>query len=165
MEVGVRLVLELASEEPAVGVRQLHGLGHHPGAAGRRRGEHDLGAEEAHQLPALHAEGFRHGDDQRVPLLRAHHRQADAGVAAGGFHHGLAGLEGTATLGILDHAERQAILDRAERIEGFDLDVEVDALGRELGDLDHRRVADGLEDVGEFCHVVTPRERVVANRG
>ena len=69
-------------------------------------------------------------------------------------------LERPPALGVLDDAERQAILDGPERVERFDLDVEVDARGSELADLDHRRVADGLEDVRESGHVVAPPERV-----
>ena len=69
--------------------------------------------------------GLRHGDDQRIALRGAHHRKPDAGVAAGRLDHGLAGLELARLLRRLDHAEREAILHRAERIERLDLDVEV----------------------------------------
>ncbi len=51
-----------------------------------------------------------------------------------------------------DDAERQAIFHRAERIEGFDLDEEIDALRRELVDPDHRRAADGAENTVELGH-------------
>src|SRR4051812_4561711 len=52
MEIGVRLVLELARHEPAVLRRELLRFLYHAGASrGRRRGD-DLGAEEAHQSPA-----------------------------------------------------------------------------------------------------------------
>ena len=56
-------------------------------------------------------------------------------------------------LGGLDDAQRQAILDRAQRIERLDLDVEVDPARGEIVDADDRRVADGLEDAAEFRHV------------
>jgi hypothetical protein len=151
MVVGVGLVLELAGQEPAVGLGQLDRLVHHPGPAGRRGGEHHLGAEKAHQLPPLHAERLRHGDDQRIPLLGAHHGEADAGVAAGGLDHGLPRLEGPAPLGVLDHAEGEAVLDRAQGVERFDLDVQVDPGRRELADLDHRRVADGFQNVANLA--------------
>ena len=63
----------------------------HAALGGRR--QHDLGAEEAHQLAALDAEALGHRDDQRIALLRADHREPDAGVAAGRLDHGLAGLQ------------------------------------------------------------------------
>jgi hypothetical protein len=79
--------------------------------------------------------------------LRADHGEADAGVTAGELDDGLAGLEGAGAFGVFDDAKGEAVLDGAERVEGLDLDVEVDALGRELVDLDGRRVAYGLKDV------------------
>ena len=99
---------------------------HADGALGRRR-EHHLGAEEAHQLAPLDAERLRHRHHQRIALRGAHHREPDAGVAAGRLDHGLAGLELAGFLGRLDDAERQAILDRAERIERLDLDEQIHA--------------------------------------
>jgi len=45
----------------------------------------------------------------------------------------LAWFELAGALGLLDDAERQTILDRAERIESFDLDVEIDVRRREAG--------------------------------
>ena len=43
-------------------------------------------------------------DDERIALLRAHHRETDAGVAARRFDDRLAGLERAAALGVLDDA-------------------------------------------------------------
>ena len=73
-----------------------------------------------------------HRDDERIALLRAHHREPDAGVAARRLDHGLAGLELAAALGVFDDAEREAVLHRAERVERLDLDVQVDAGGASL---------------------------------
>ena len=87
------------------------------------RGQHHLGAEEAHQPAPLDAELLGHRHDQRIALLRAHHGEADAGVAAGRLDHRLAGLELAGFLGRLDDAQRQPILDRAQRVERLDLDV------------------------------------------
>jgi len=50
----------------------------------------------------------------------------------------------TRFFGGLDHTKRQAVLDRAERVEGLDLDEQVDAHGRELVDPNNRRVAHRL---------------------
>ena len=59
---------------------------------------------------------------------------------------GLAGPEAAVGLRGLDDAEREAVLDRAERVERLELHVELDALRLQRLDPDHRRVADGLED-------------------
>jgi hypothetical protein len=156
VHVRVGLVLELAGHEPAVRLGQFLGLVDHAHAALRRRGQHHLGAEKTHQTATLDAKGFGHRHDQRIALLGAHHRQANAGIAAGGFDDGLAGLEFAALLGRFDHPERQSVLDRAQRVERLDLDVEVYAGGCELVDLDDRRVADSFEDVRVFRHVLVP---------
>ena len=157
--VRVGLVLELAGQEPAVRLGELDGLHHHAEAALRLRGEHHLGAEEAHQPAPLDAELLGHGHDQRIALGGAHHGEPDAGVAAGGLDHGLAGLQFARLLRRLDDAERQAVLHRAQRIEGLDLDVEVDARGRQPVDLHDRRVADRLQDALIFaCHALLHRE-------
>ena len=78
-----------------------------------------------------------HGDDQRIPLACADHRQADAGIAGGAFDHGHAGCEAARTLGRLDDIDRQPVLDRAAGIEGFRFDVERDVIG---GDADPIRI-------------------------
>ena len=148
VEVGVGFVLELAGEEPAVRLGEFDGFGDHAGAAAGGWGDDDFRAEEAHQPAALDAEGLGHGDDERVALLCAHHGEADAGVAAGGLDHGLAGLELAAALGIFDDSEGETVFDGAERVEGFDLDVEIDVGRAELVDANDGSVADGFKDVG-----------------
>ena len=139
-----------------MGLGQLGRLAHHADAAlGRRRDDH-LGAEEAHEAPTLDAEGLGHGDDERVALGRADHGEADAGIAAGRLDHGLAGLQLARLLRRLDDAEGQPVLDRAERIEGLDLDEEVDAGRRQAVDADDRGVPDGPEDGIETGHCGSP---------
>ena len=122
---------------------------HADGALGRGRDD-DLGAEEAHQLAPLDAERLCHGHHQRISLGGADHGKADAGIAAGRLDHGLAGLQLAGFFGRLDHAERQAVLHRAKRIEGLDLHKEIDARRRQPVDPDDRRVADGFEDTLVF---------------
>src|SRR6185369_3790767 len=57
----------------------------------------------------------------------------------------------------LDDADREAILDRPERVEGLDLDIQVHAGRREAVDADHRRVADRLQDACvSLCHGGSP---------
>jgi hypothetical protein len=159
MEVGIGLVLELAGEEPAMGIGELDRLLHHAEAALGRRRDDDLGAEEAHEPAALDAERFGHGDDERIAFGGADHGEPDAGIAAGRLDDGLAGLQLARLLRRLDDAERQAVLDRAERIEGLDLDVEVDAGRGEAVDAHHRRAPDGLEDALEFRHLADLPDR------
>ena len=146
MHIGVGFVFELAAEEPTVGARQLHRLGQHADAAKRRRGQDDLRSEEAQDLAPLDAEVLGHHDDERVALGRADHRQTDPGVAAGGLDDGLAGAQQASALGILDHPEREPVLDRAQRVEGLDLDVEPDARRGQAVDPYHRGATDRVED-------------------
>ena len=156
VNVGIGFILELPRQEPAARLGELEGLGDHAHAALRRRRQHHLGAEETHQLAPFDAEGLGHGDDQRIALLRAHHRQPDAGIAGGSLDDGLPGFQLPRLLGGLDDAEREAILDRAQRIERLDLGEQIAARRRQPVDPDHRRIADRPEDVLEFCHVVLP---------
>ena len=165
MEIGIGLVLELAAEEPAVLLRELHRLAEHAGAPLRSRGQHDLGAEETHQLAALDAETLRHRHDERIALLRAHHGEPDAGIAAGRFDHRLAGLQRTAPLRRLDDAERQPVLDRAERVEGLDFHEQLHAGRRELFDLHDGRAPDRLQDVGEPSAHVSRSQSVAPGAG
>ena len=146
MHVRIGRVLELARIEPAVRLGEFDRLAHDPDGALLGRGEDHLGAEEAHEPPTLHAEAVGHHRHQRIALRRANHGQADAGIAAGRLDHRLAGLQLARFLCRLDDAERQAVLDRAERIECLDLDVEVDPRRREPVDPHDRRVADRFEN-------------------
>ena len=69
----------------------LDGAAHALGAGG----QDDLGAVRAQHDPALGGHGLRHGQDDLVAAGGADHGQGDAGVAAGGFDDGAAGLERT----------------------------------------------------------------------
>ena len=134
---------------------KLIGLIHHTHAALGRRREHHLCAQEPHQPAALDAEAFGHRHDERVALLRTDHRQADAGVAAGCLDDGLTGFEFAGALGVLDHAERQTILDRTEWIECLNFDEQVDPGGRKPVYPDNGSVADRLQNVGiSMSHIV-----------
>ncbi len=150
MEIRVGLVLELPRHPPAMRLGKLDGLVDHADRALGRRRDHDLGAEEAHQLAPLDAESLRHGDDQRIALGGADHRKANAGVAAGRLDHGLARLQLAGFLRGLDHAEREAVFHRTERVEGFHFHEQVHAFGREPVDPHHGRVADGFENALVF---------------
>ena len=144
---GVGLVLELASEEPAVSLGELAGLGRHAGAFLGGRGQDDAGAEEAHQPAALDAEALGHDDDEGVAPDRADHGEADAGIAARRLDDSLAGAERAVALGRLDDREGEAVLDRAHRVERFELGVERGVGGCERVQADDGRVANRGEDV------------------
>ncbi len=90
---GVRFVLELSREEPAVLVRELLRPSSPCRCRARRRRENHLRAEHAHDLAALDRERLHHHGDERITLRRADRRERDAGVAGGGLDDGLAGLQ------------------------------------------------------------------------
>ena len=145
-------------EEARVRLRQR--LGEADGAVralGSRR-EDDLGSEQAKELLALGGRVVGHHDPNRVPQARADHRQADAGVAARGLQDRLAGTQRPVGHGRLDHGPRDAVLDAAGRVVALQLGVQAHALvRREAPQLDHRRVADGGDQVG--CRADRGRHR------
>src|SRR5215510_6316359 len=83
---------------------------------------------------------------------RADHCEPDAGVPARRLDDRLSRLEISHALPMRDHAEREAILHRAEWIERFDLHEEIDDVRRETVDLDAGSVADRAEDAVELGH-------------
>ena len=97
------------------------------------------------------AETLDHGHHQGIAFLRADHGEPDAGIAAGRLDDGLAGFEIAGFLGRLDHAERQPVFHRSERIERLDLDEQVHIRRRQFVDPDDGRVAHGSENVVEFA--------------
>jgi hypothetical protein len=131
----------------AMGLGQLDCLGDGARRPQRRRRQHDLRAEEAHQLAPLDAETFGHHENAGIALRSAHHRQADAGISARHLDNSLPGLQLAGFLGRLDHAQREPVLHRPERIEGFDLDPHIHARRRHAVDLHNGGPADSFEDV------------------
>ena len=74
------------------------------------------------QNAALQAHGVGHGEDQLVAFHRGNERQRDAGVAAGRLdQHGLAGLDFPGALGLVDHADADAVFHAAARVLAFQL--------------------------------------------
>ena len=123
VDLRVGLVGELLGPDGVLGVghdllglldRAAHALG-----AGR---QHDLGAERAEQHAALVAHGLGHGQDDLVAAGRADHGQGDAGVAAGAFDDGAAGLERTGLLGRVDDRDADAVLHAVGRVVELELD-------------------------------------------
>src|SRR5262249_36468741 len=106
--------------------------------------EDQRGAVGVEQGAALERHRLRHGQDEAVALHRAHERQADAGVAAGGLDDdALAGADLAVALGGLDHRQGDAILDAAARVVLLALGPHLGGVGRDdAGELDERRPAD-----------------------
>src|SRR3546814_10591625 len=73
------------------------------------------------------------------------HRQADAGVAGGRLHDRAAGLQLAGAFGILDHRERDAILDRAGGIGALALVPHLVIGAEHPAQPNMRRVADRLQ--------------------
>ena len=117
VNLGIRLVFELAAQEPAVFVGEFHGLREHAGAFVRGGRQDHRRAEESQQLAALEAEALGHDDHERIALLRAHHREADAGIAARCLDDRLPRPEFAALLRALDDGASHAVLDRTQRVE------------------------------------------------
>jgi hypothetical protein len=64
----------------------------------------------------------RQAERQRIASRRRHLCEADARVSGSRLDDHLAGTERPAALGVNDHPERRAILDRPTGIHPFDLD-------------------------------------------
>jgi len=126
--------------------RELLRLAHHAAAALGPWSKDDPGTQDPHDLAPLDREGLGHDRDEGVALGRAHHGEGDTRVARGGFDHRLAGLQRPAVLGIFDDADRQAVLDRRERVEELALHVHRDVLRRESLDSYDGGLADRAED-------------------
>jgi len=110
--------------------------------------QHHFRAEKTHQAAPFDTEIFGHDDDERIALLRAHHGQADAGVAAGRLDDRLSRPQASVPFGGLDDAEREPVLDGPERIERFDFHEQIDAFRRQFVDAHHGRVADCRKNAG-----------------
>ena len=134
---------------------QFYSLVDHANGARRGRRDNHFRAEETHQLASLDAESLRHGHHQGIAFGSADHGEADAGVSAGGFHDRLAGLQLAGALCFFNHTQSETILDRAQRIERLDLDIEVYIRRCETVDLDHRRIADRFRNACKLAHSST----------
>ena len=84
--------------------------------------QRELGAERAHVVALLPAEGVGGDDVQRVTLRRADEGERHARAAARVLDYRAAGREPAVALGGLDHRERHAVLHAAGGILVFELD-------------------------------------------
>ena len=72
-------------------------------------------------VPALHAHGFRHGQDDAIALGRRDGGQADACVAAGGLNDHRTFLQQALCFSILNHRPSNSIFNASSRIKRFNL--------------------------------------------
>ena len=113
--------------------------------------QNDFRAVVLHQLAALLGNRVRHDDLDRVALDRAAQRKADALVAAGRLDDDRVRMEQAAALGVLEHVERGARLDRAADIQTFKFDKHIGRARRDHAvQTHHRRMADRFQNVAVY---------------
>ena len=117
-----------------------------------RARQHDLRAHRAQVEDLLLAHLVREHQHDAIALLRGDERKPEARVARGRLDDRAAGLQVPAALGLLDHREADAVLDRASRVLELELEEEPAGTGIELAHFQHRRPADHLEHVAEDLH-------------
>src|SRR5262249_42140075 len=94
-----------------------------------------------------------HHHDHFVPARRADQREPDAGIARRAFNDHTARTQLTFSFRVLHDRQRRAILHALARVEKLSL-AQNGAAGffaRAL-EFDQRRVADGVDNVGEVFH-------------
>src|SRR5690606_32295992 len=91
-------------------------------------------------------------ENQAIALLRRDQRETQSGVPRGRLDDRRSRLELAALLGLFDHRQADAILDRSAGIHRLELHVQLARSGIEPIDPQHRRAADHLDDVGINVH-------------
>ena len=146
MHRGIRFVLELPTQEPAVRLGELRRLGKHTAPFKCGGCQYDPCAEEAHQSAPLNAEVLSHSHNERIAFLCAHHGEPDTGIPARRLDYRLSWSKSSRALGIFDDSESQSVLNGPHGVEGFYLDVQAYLRGRELLDSHHRCASNRFED-------------------
>ena len=117
----------------------------------------DLGAPGLEELAALDRHVLGQDDLDRVALDLGDHGQGDAGVARRRLEDLLAGPQAPVLLRLLDHGLGRPVLDRAARVPALELGHDGHPGVRAEGaDVDHRRVADQVEDALVAGHCDQP---------
>jgi len=143
----VRRVAVLVEHHPVrVLLGELLGYPHRlVGPTGGRR-RHDLGTPHAQQLPSLLGRVLGHDADQPVALELGRHGERDPGVARRRLEDRDTRPKDALLLGLLDHPQRRAILDRARRVTVFELRPQPYVWRRRKArQADQRSLADGIE--------------------
>ncbi len=109
--------------------------------------ENQLGSEHLEHLATFDRHRGRHEDLDRVALDACDGRQGDAGVARRRLDDRLARTEQAFLFGVLDHRLGNPVFDRAEGVLPFEFaDDSHVRVRRQNRHIDHRRVADEIED-------------------
>ncbi len=119
------------------------------------RAHDDLGPVGLEHVTLVLAHLVGADEDAGVAAALGDEREPDAGVAARRLDDGAARLQQPVALGGLDHAQRDAVLDRASGVEVLDLREDRAAHPRVLDDgaeLDEGGVADEVRDVLCILH-------------
>ena len=144
---GIGRVLELLQQNVLFRIRgdDLVGLGNRAIHPFRTFGQHKFGTQRREQFTALDAHGLGHGERDGNAAGGSDEGERDAGVAACRFDQFLAGREHTALLGVVDHRNANAALDRIGRVAPLDLREHGCACAIGYAVQSHkRRFADGL---------------------
>ena len=115
----------------------------HIGTGDMHLGAHGL---EVQHLFRGHLVG--HHQHHPVTLGPAHQRQAQAGIAGGGFNDGTARAQATVAFSGVDHRQADAVLDGTAGVLRFKLEKQRAGAGIEAADLDQRGIADQFEYSG-----------------
>ena len=105
-----------------------------------------LRAVAGHQLATLDRHGLGHRENEPVALDGTHEREADPGVARGRLHDHRARAEDSAGLGVLDHGQRDPVLDAPARVGPLELRPHLHAGVEEAVDPQVGCLADRGED-------------------
>ena len=117
----------------------------------------DLRAPRLEQLAALDRHVLGQHDLERVALDLGDHGQGDAGVAGRRLDDLLTGPQAPVLLRLVDHGLGGPVLDRAAGVPALELGHDGHPGVRAEGaDVDHRRVADQVEDALVAGHGAQP---------
>ena len=108
----------------------------------------NLCAERPQVLDLLTRHLIRDNEDDAVTLRDADLGKAQARIAGCRFDDGAARRKLLVALGVGDHGERDAVLDRAAGVLAFEFQEKAALAGVEFGQFDHRSFADQLQDRG-----------------
>ena len=164
MHLGVGGVFKLLRNEVArISGRHLHRFFDRTGHALGAGGQHQFGAVSAQHHTPLLAHGVGHDDGAFVTARRAHHRNADAGVAAGRFENDGVGFDAAGFFRGLDHRQADAVFHAGAGV--LELELRHHLTGTTCGDAvdtHERRVADQRGDAVGYFHVELPGKFLTA---
>ena len=86
--------------------------------------------------------------------MRRYQRKPEPGVAGRCLDNRVARLDVAALLGLLNHRDTDAVFDRPSGIGQFEFQVQLARACVDVVYLEHRRLADHIQDVGIDLHGV-----------